>query len=170
MNENIQSFNYIATKEAKALILGSIPGVKSLEEVQYYAHPRNQFWKIMGELLDFDHTLEYHERLAKLSSHNIALWDVIAQCDRSGSLDSAIKNQTIIPNDFNAFFNDHTQIKVILFNGQKAYNEFDKKVYKNLEEKYQKIKRIAMPSTSPANAVKNYEQKLKCWNELLRYI
>lgn len=168
MNNDILCFDHVADVNAKLLILGSIPGIRSLEKVQYYAHPRNQFWKIMAQLFKFDVECSYEKKLQILLSHNIALWDVISQCHRIGSLDTAIKNP--IPNDFNRFFSEHNNIKAIAFNGQKAYKEFEKKVLPNLNDDFKEIKRISLPSTSPANASMNYQQKYEIWNQLLSYI
>jgi hypoxanthine-DNA glycosylase len=89
---------------ARALILGSMPGAASLRAAQYYAHPRNQFWPIMGELVGADPALPYEQRLDRLTSAGIALWDVFARCEREGSLDAHIRDDTAVANDFAEFF------------------------------------------------------------------
>lgn len=81
-------FNPITNQSAKILILGSMPGVKSLEANEYYAHPRNAFWPIMNAIFGFDAALPYTQRIAALKAANVALWDVLQQCERTGSLDS----------------------------------------------------------------------------------
>ena len=96
---NCKSFKPSIDNNSKVLILGSMPGVKSLEEQQYYAHPQNRFWKVMGSICnspDFPN-LAYSEKLQILLNNNIALWDTIKSCNRIGSLDSDIQNET--PND-----------------------------------------------------------------------
>ena len=95
MNDRISSFNPIIDEQSKILILGSVPGVKSLEQQEYYAHPQNKFWTIIFELLDEEFTLNYDLKLNILKQNKIALWDVIDSCERKGSLDSEIKNEEI---------------------------------------------------------------------------
>lgn len=93
MTQRIFSFPPIVDSNSRILILGSIPGVKSLEKQQYYGHPQNKFWKIIFELLNEDFTGDYGEKIRMLKKHRIALWDVIDSCERKGSLDSEIKNE-----------------------------------------------------------------------------
>ena len=100
----VTGFPPIADNNAIILILGSMPSIKSLEQQQYYAHPRNSFWFIMTTLLGDKSDLDYAERKALLLHNKIALWDVLNTCQRKGSLDSSIKNETIVVNDFNKFF------------------------------------------------------------------
>ncbi|MEO7978501.1 DNA-deoxyinosine glycosylase [Flavobacterium sp.] len=150
------SFPPISTAHATILILGTMPGTKSLEIQQYYGHPRNNFWPFMFEILNENFSESYEARKSVLLKHNIALWDVLQFCDRIGSLDSAIKNE--ISNDFNVFLKNHPHIKTIVFNGQKAGALFKK--YVRVNESYTFI---TLPSTSPANAGKNYEAKLNEW-------
>lgn len=157
-----KSFLPIANSNAKVLILGSMPGEESLRLQQYYAHPRNLFWPIMGSLLAFDFHIPYYNRVNELKKNNIALWDVMKKCEREGSLDSKIKNDTIEENNFNSFFNKHPKIKYVFFNGSKAEQEFNKRVLPHLQnrEKYLFKK---LPSTSPAMAMLSFEQKLEHW-------
>ena len=93
MQNRISSFLPIIDAQSEILILGSIPGVKSLEKQQYYGHPQNKFWKIIFELLNEEFTDDYTQRIATISKHHIALWDVIDSCERKGSLDSEIRNE-----------------------------------------------------------------------------
>ena len=156
-----QGFAPVARPDARMLILGSMPGVASLEAMQYYAFPRNVFWKIMGDLFGAGPELGYPDRLQKLTSNHIALWDVIANCHRPGSLDSAISEDGLVTNDFNNFFKQHPHITHVYFNGQKAAGLFKKKVLPGLESHHEYL---ALPSTSPAHAAKNYAAKLRAWS------
>ena len=150
------SFMPIASQSATILILGTMPGTKSLEINQYYGHNQNNFWKFMFTILKEDFSNDYEVRKSLLHKNNIALWDVLQFCERVGSLDSAIKKE--IPNDFETFLKDHPNIKTILFNGQKAASFFKKHVH--LKKSYQLI---TLPSTSPANASKSLDFKLNEW-------
>lgn len=151
------SFPPIASQDANILILGTMPGTKSLELNQYYGHNQNNFWKIMFHIFKEDFSNDYQTRKALLQKNNIALWDVLQFCDRVGSLDSAIKNE--IANDFETFLTKHPNIKTILFNGQKAAAFFKK--YVPLTKEYHLI---TLPSTSPANAGKSFQSKLEEWS------
>jgi len=156
----------VAASDALILILGSMPGVASLKAQQYYAHPRNLFWEIMGELFGFDPQRPYSERLEQLQYNRIALWDVANQCDRPGSLDSNINSQSVIANDFNALFQSSPQIQVIFFNGQKAAQLYRQLVIPVLPAKYQLLSRQTLPSTSPAHASLSGAVKLKQWSQV----
>jgi TDG/mug DNA glycosylase family protein len=158
-----QGFAPVTTPDARALILGSMPGVASLEATQYYAFERNVFWKIMGELFGVDPQLDYSLRLQKLKENRIALWDVIQSCHRPGSLDSAISEEGMETNDFNGFFKTHPHISHVFFNGQKAAGLFKKKVLPGLAGQFEYC---VMPSTSPANAATSYAVKLEKWSVL----
>ena len=157
----LKSFAPIASSDARILILGSMPGVASLEATRSYAFPRNACWKIMGDLYDAGPELEYQQRLTILMKNQIALWDVIATCRRPGSLDSAISVSGMKTNDFAGFFSQYTKIRRIYFNGQKAADLFNRKVAPNLSGHYQYL---TLPSTSPANAAKSYADKLDAWS------
>lgn len=159
--EMSQGFAPLAAHDADTLILGSMPGVASLEAQQYYAFERNAFWKIMGDLFGAGPQLDYRDRLEKLVKNRIALWDVIATCHRPGSLDSAIRESDLSTNDFSAFLQQYPEIHRICFNGQKAAHLFRKNVYPHLDGHYQYI---TLPSTSPAHASKTYAQKLDEWS------
>lgn len=158
-----QGFTAVARTDARVLILGSMPGVASLEATQYYAFPRNAFWRIMGELFAAGPQLDYPSRLQKLTENHIALWDVINTCFRPGSLDSAISEEGMATNDFSGFFKTHPHISHVFFNGQKAADLFKKKVAPGLAEKHEYL---VLPSTSPANAAKSYAAKLEAWSVL----
>ena len=137
-----------------------MPGQKSLDENQYYAHPRNTFWKIMAHIYGFVIDLPYAERCNKLTSNKVALWDVMQNCERPGSLDSAIVSDSIISNDFNTFLKTYKNVTLIAFNGQKASLVFKSKVLKTLDCE---IDTITLPSTSPAHASMSLDEKLELW-------
>jgi len=159
----IQSFPSLSNPKAEVLLLGTMPGVKSLELNQYYGHPQNLFWKLLSTIFDQPFSNDYNIKKEILLQNNIAVWDVLQICERPGSLDSAIKKE--VPNDFEAFLNEHPNIKLIAFNGQKAAAFFKK--YVQLDKDYVFI---TLPSTSPANAGKNFDQKLKEWQIIKEYI
>lgn len=150
------SFSPISSSDSKILILGTMPGTKSLELNQYYGHNQNNFWKFMFLILKEEFSTDYEIRKNLLIRNNIALWDVLQFCNRVGSLDSAIKNE--IANDFESFLKTHSKIEYILFNGQKAASFFKKYIHLNKE-----YKTFILPSTSPANAGKTFQDKLNEW-------
>lgn len=151
----------------RILILGSMPGEKSLMDQQYYAHPRNAFWFIMQELFAIPLDMAYEQRLEGLKQNSIALWDVLNSCERQGSLDSSIKNHSIIGNNFAELLSRHNTIQLIAFNGAKAETEFKKRISPTLTEAAQKIRKVRLPSTSPAMASLTKEEKLEQWRVLL---
>lgn len=157
---NCKSFAPSIDNNSKILILGSMPGVKSLEEQQYYAHPQNRFWKVMGVICNEPklHELNYDLKLKTLLNNNIALWDTIKSCKRDGSLDSDIQNEK--PNDIKGLLKKYPNIKTICLNGNKSYSAF-KKYFPDLLEKYTCRK---MPSTSPANARYSLDKLIEEWN------
>lgn len=154
-----QSFLPNIDKKSEILILGSMPGVKSLEEQQYYAHPQNRFWKLMGKFCDTENLtdLSYKNRLQILLKNKIALWDVIQSCTRDGSLDSNIQNE--IPNDIPELLSQFSNIRIICLNGNKSYSAF-KKYFPQILKQYECHK---LPSTSPANARYKAEDLYNEW-------
>jgi len=154
-------FAPVAGINARILILGSMPSRRSLDAHQYYAHPRNAFWPIMGELFGFKPELPYAEQLKGLRKNHVALWDVAHRCIRPGSLDSAMRD--VEPNDFQSFFATHTRVSAIFFNGRKAEELFRRLVLPGLPNEYRLIERHLLPSTSPAHAGLNRAQKLAAW-------
>ncbi|MCF6234788.1 MAG: DNA-deoxyinosine glycosylase [Gammaproteobacteria bacterium] len=161
------SFPAIATKEAKILILGSMPGEESLKQQCYYAHPRNAFWYIMSTIFNFDSGLHYEKRVDILKANNIALWDVLKRCNRSGSLDSAIQSSSIEINNFKDFYHNHSFIQNIFFNGVKAEQEYKKRVIPTLQNLHSTIKYHKLTSTSPAMAMRTKEKKLVEWKTII---
>jgi len=162
----IEGFEPVAKADAVILILGSMPSVASLRERQYYAHPKNLFWKIMGELFDAGRELPYTERLQRLAARRVALWDVAAQCRRHGSLDSNIRPGSIVPNDFRTLFGRCPRIRAVFFNGQKATAMFQRLVIPRLPEPCRSIRLQTLPSTSPAHAAITAEEKIRRWQQI----
>lgn len=161
-------FPPVANARARVLVLGSLPGRKSLEMREYYAQPYNAFWRIMGELFGAAPELPYATRLRRLRAHGIAVWDVLQAGEREGSLDSSIVPATIIVNDFGAFFARHRRIRAICFNGNTAAGLYRRKVLPRLEPKWVALPTQVLPSTSPAYASLKFEQKLERWSAALR--
>ncbi len=162
---DIESFPPIAAENARVLILGSIPGKASLAAGQYYAHPRNQFWPIMAELLGSLPVLDYAGKIQMLLDARIALWDVMKSCYRPGSLDAAIAKQSMVANDFKSFLLAHPGIAHVFFNGATAEQAFRRLVLPELEQRTLTLLRL--PSTSPAHATLSYQQKLQRWRVIL---
>jgi len=161
---HIQSFPPIETAGARILILGSMPGEASLRAGQYYAHPQNLFWRIMGELLDFDPASPYDSRVRALESAGIALWDVLRSCRRKGSLDSAIDDASLVPNDLVGFLLHHPRIGQVFFNGMKAEACYRKHMRDAVVDR--PIEYMRLPSTSPANASIPFGRKLEAWRTI----
>ena len=168
--ERVYSFPPIAAPDIKVLILGSMPGEKSLQLQQYYAHPQNVFWRIMGDMVGAGRDLEYPERVSRLLASGIGLWEVLESCHRPGSLDSAINPLTMQPNNFNAFFAVHPKVTHVFFNGGLAADAYRRRVKPILSSAYDYIQYERLPSTSPAHASKNYQQKLEVWRKVIQVL
>jgi double-stranded uracil-DNA glycosylase len=163
-----RGFPPVASSDARVLILGSLPGEKSIEMQQYYAQRYNAFWRILGELCGAGPQLEYKARLHRLRASGIALWDVLAAGERRGSLDSAIVTSTIVVNDFRSFFARHRHIALVCFNGRKAADLYRRCAMPALPSAVAELETRLLPSTSPAHAARSYEQKLAAWTDALR--
>jgi double-stranded uracil-DNA glycosylase len=160
---SVFSFGAISEASARVLILGSMPGLVSLKANQYYAHPRNAFWRIMSSILGFEIELPYESRAELLKSAHIALWDVLHACVRPGSLDSAIEAGSRVPNDFQSFFRAHPEIQFICFNGAAAQRSFDDLVLPQIDRAFGYVR---LPSTSPANTL-SFQRKVDAWRTAL---
>lgn len=143
----------------RILILGSFPGAQSLAAAQYYAHPRNQFWRLVSSLVAEDlAALPYAQRLPRLLAHGIGLWDVLGACERAGSLDSAIRKPAA--NDFERLHTLCPELQTVGFNGQasgKFAGQFEQAGYRT----------VVLPSSSPAHMALTFEQKLQVWRQLV---
>jgi TDG/mug DNA glycosylase family protein len=167
----VQSFPPILCPEPKVLILGSMPGRRSLEMHQYYAHPNNIFWRVMKELCNASLELPYSERIAALQNAGIALWDVLQACDREGSLDGNIRKESEVANDLPGLIAEYRSIQAIGFNGSKACMVFRRLVLPRLNRKIaDQLVLHPLPSTSPANAGKTFEDKLRQWRVIDQYL
>jgi TDG/mug DNA glycosylase family protein len=162
----VHSFPPIAVKSSRVLILGTMPGKVSLRERQYYAHPQNAFWRIVGGILGFDPALPYQARVAAVQSAGMAVWDVLKSCIRPSSMDSAIDAASAVPNDFATFFAEHPHIQRICFNGATAEALFTKRVRPRLAAD-QELRYVRLPSTSPANASVPLSEKMRAWQAIV---
>jgi hypoxanthine-DNA glycosylase len=158
-----EGFPPVARADARILILGSLPGQLSIEEQQYYAHPRNAFWPIMNALFGIGGS--YEQRLAGLLDKQIALWDVLASAVRPGSLDGRIQLECARANDFQTFLAAHGAIQLIAYNGKKAEQLFERFVAGSLA--CTDIRHVGLPSTSPAYAAMPFSGKLDFWRREL---
>lgn len=161
--EASDGFPPVARRDARVLILGSLPGQRSIDAQQYYAHPQNAFWRIMGELTGAGGS--YVQRCQTLLENRIALWDVLKNSVRPGSMDADIRRGTEKVNDFDSFFLMHTDVMQVCFNGQKAAQLFHKLVRPGPATAEPKI--LVLPSTSPAYASMPYSEKLKRWRQVI---
>lgn len=164
---HVHSFAPVADATSSVLVLGSMPGKASLRANEYYAHPRNAFWRIFATLLAIAPDAPYRERLACLLRHRIALWDVLETCTRTSSLDSDIVDASRVPNDFGSFFEEHPRIATVFFNGAKAEACFQRLVLPTLPPELP-LALHRLPSTSPANASIPYARKLAAWQRVVR--
>ena len=151
----------------KILILGSMPGVISLKETQYYAHPRNGFWQIIDNLFGVDHRLPNNQRLEALLAKQVGLWDVVHQCVRPGSLDSSIVKNSVTANNFAALSTRLKQLQTIAFNGQAAAKLFKSHVIGKQHFNLEHIRLVTLPSSSPAHASLSIEEKTTRWRDQL---
>lgn len=156
----LQSLPYVAAADARLLVLGSMPGAISLQRAQYYAHPRNQFWSLLYAAFGATDSQVYADRIAFLCQHRIALWDVLATCERTGSLDARIVAGSERSNDIVGFLHAHPEIRAIALNGGKAAALFRRFVMP-LERG---VEILAMPSTSPAHT-RPFAIKLGRWQQ-----
>ena len=164
-NEVSTGFSAVSTPDARLLILGSLPGRPSLSAGEYYANPRNAFWRIMQDLLQIPVEQPYAERLALLLQNRVALWDVLKSSRRKGSLDAAIDQDSATTNDFDVFLCAHSQLRMVALNGQKAGVFFKQRVVPGLTVACPET--VVLPSTSPAYAAMPYAEKRRQWSRIL---
>ncbi|MGZ8369587.1 MAG: DNA-deoxyinosine glycosylase [Caulobacteraceae bacterium] len=159
-----RSFAPVVDAETRLLILGSLPGEASLAAAQYYANPRNAFWRLMERVLDEPLLpLAYEARLAALLRRRVGLWDVIGAAEREGSLDAAIRNAT--HNDLAELVERLPALRAVAFNGAASA-----KVGRSMLEHAGVIELIGLPSSSPAYAALPLEGKAQAWIALRPYI
>lgn len=166
MEEVLTGLPPVVASDCRVLILGSMPGAASLQAARYYAHPRNRFWPLMAALADVPAEATYGERLVALQRAGIGLWDVIGECRRAGSLDSAIVRGSERANALVPLIVSLGQLRVIAFNGATAASLFRRHVEPHLPELRQPVQRIALPSTSPAHAAMGLEALREAWSVL----
>lgn len=160
----ISGFPPVVGSRPRVLLLGSMPGVASLDAQEYYALPRNAFWPIMGELFGAHFELAYRHRLDVLTACRVALWDVLGSCVRPGSLDSSIDDHSAAANNFGRLFTDYPTIRHIFFNGKKAAEMYRRYVLPMLDSAAAAIPGNTLPSTSPAHASMSFGEKLAAWS------
>lgn len=158
-----EGFAPIVGRGARLLILGSLPGRRSLEAGEYYAHGQNAFWRIMAKLCGARG--DYEARCRALIDARIAVWDVLRASDRPGSMDADIRMASAQVNDFRSFFSRHTSLQRVAFNGRKAEQLFQRLVEPELQG--QVPERLSLPSTSPAYASLTLDEKLAIWSSML---
>ena len=158
-----EGFPWVAETTARVLVLGSMPGQASLDATEYYAHPRNVFWEIMGVLVGAGREFDYAVRLKHLGVAGIALWDVAHRCHRPGSLDAAIERDSVEPNDFAVLFRTCPQLHTVCFNGGTARDLYRRLVLPTDPAQGRPLTYHQLPSTSPAHAALDFVAKLECW-------
>lgn len=162
----LTGFAPIVPKMPRVLVLGSMPGDASLNAHQYYAHPRNAFWPVMQALFGIDAGAPYESRIEQLKAAHIALWDVVYQCHRSGSLDTAIEPDSVIVNDIAGLLRQHPTIAAVFCNGGGAWTLLRRHFFKSANKPGIDIPVYKLPSTSPANARLSLQQKCVEWRQL----
>ena len=156
-------FPPIARRDARVLVLGSLPGRMSLEHRRYYAQPRNAFWRIVEALFEIPFDAPYARRTRALAARGVALWDTCAAAHRPGSLDSEIRLDTVQANDFAGFYAAHRRIARVCFNGAKSAELYRRLVLPGLPAPWRELPHTVLPSTSPANAGTDFARKLEAW-------
>ncbi len=170
LNDSVESFPPQLAQGCRVLILGTVPSVISLAMQQRYAHAQNLFWPLMGEMFDAGPKLDYAERIRRLQAHDIGIWDVLARCERRGSLDSAIVRGSEVANDIPALLKDYPLIAAIALNGGHAQRAFRRLVLPHIDATQREaLTLIDLPSTSPANASMTRQYKRERWRVLLDY-
>ncbi len=149
-------------ENSKVLILGSFPSVKSREQNFFYGHPQNRFWKVVSAVMDTDTPVTIEEKSNFLHNNHIALWDVIASCDITGSSDSSIKN--VVANDLTDIFKN-ADIRQIFVNGKTAEKYYNKYIRNDIDRAV-----VCLPSTSPANAGWSVEKLVDAWTVIKEYL
>ena len=158
-------FPPVEPRRARVLILGTLPGAESIRRGEYYAHPRNAFWTIMGALFGAGRELSFAQRRRKLAACGVMLWDVLHMARRPGSLDSDIHPRHRVANDIPALLARHPELERIVFNGGAAERLFRRHVAKRCGPLLNGIQLVQLPSTSPAHATRRVSEKLAAWRD-----
>lgn len=170
-SDYVESFPPSIGAACRVLILGSMPGIRSLAAVQYYAHPQNLFWPIMQAVFAVDAAQPYAERMAQLHARGVGLWDVLRGCERRGSLDSAITAQSEVPNAIAALLMRRSEVRTVAFNGAKAAQAFARHIAGAVPaERLRRIELHILPSTSPAHASMERAEKVQRWSVLAQVL
>lgn len=160
-----EGFLPVIDATSRILILGTLPSDESFRRMEYYSHPRNQFWRILADIYHVPLAETYPGRVALLRQKQLALWDVLQYGERQGSLDQAIRNA--VPNDFRGLFRTYRNLMAIVFNGRKAHDLFERKVLRQQTlDGVEQLPRLLMPSTSPA-ATMPLPEKIKRWSQIV---
>ena len=165
----IVGFPAVAAPDARALVLGTAPSVRSLAAGEYYSHPQNAFWRIMEALFAQSPGLNYAARKGVLLQARVALWDVLRSAERPGSLDSSITAKSVVVNDFADFFEQHPDVRAVFFNGGAARAFWDRHVTAMLPVAAQ-LSYVTLPSTSPANARLTLADKVEAWRVVVSVV
>ena len=164
MTDRKSSFAPVVDQHTRVLILGSLPGEASLAAARYYANPRNQFWRLVGAVIDVDLVAQdYTQRLETLLAHRVGLWDAIGSATRSGSLDTAIRD--VAPNPLATLATSLPSLRCVAFNGAKSASIGTPQLAGAGD-----IERIRLPSSSPAHASLTFEAKLAEWTKLRKFL
>lgn len=151
-------FEPVADKDSRILILGSFPSVKSRENMFYYGHPQNRFWRMLADIVKADVPQTIDDKKNLILGNGFALWDTLAMCEIHASADSSIRHE--VPNDIPGLVKQYG-IEAVMFNGNAAYRYFEK--YYGKDDRLEGIIKKALPSTSPANAACSYERLVGEW-------
>ena len=173
VSENLsESFAPLIGPHVHTLILGTMPGQKSLQAKQYYAHPRNALWPILCAMVTtsapsyaMHKELSYEDRCTLISEAGIGLWDVLARCERPGSLDGSIARGSEVPNEIAALVSKHPELRTIACNGRTAQTLLKRHILPLLAPPLPRI--VCLPSTSPAMASLSLDEKFCQWSDAL---
>ena len=157
-----RGFPPVVGEQPKVLVLGSMPSQLSLKQGQYYGNPQNAFWWLMSQMFGFDLALPYESRVALVKQSGVAIWDVVFEAVRPGSMDANIQESALLTNDFATFFEKHPSIVLLVFNGKASQRLFRKHVNAEID-----IPQLVLPSTSPAYAAMSRDDKLVQWQQIL---
>jgi hypoxanthine-DNA glycosylase len=165
----VHSIEPIIGRNPRIIILGSMPGIISINAIQYYANPRNLFWMVLADLFGIDINCSYESKVQQVQQLPIIIWDTLKSCHREGSLDSKILSTDLEANDIGALLKQFPTVQAIAFNGGASAKYFDRLVKPQLSKDLS-VELFKMPSTSPANAGMKQQQKLEIWRKLYGFI